>query len=204
MNNKDKGLVIVFGALAVAGVLWAISASQQKKNALLQLKQKEYDNQVLKTNYLNLLQEYLKNQKTLPNSIKEQLIYLRKQYVGIQDDVANELKGIVELVDSGKEELAIANLTKIIENILKEKYVEEHIVQSEDDCPALHKMIEKAKSLDWITERAFHFSMALKDERNMAFHEINPTVSKNEKIILFLAGIELIYNLKGFKRQTLS
>lgn len=202
MNNKD--FAVILGALSIGGILWAVSEKRQKKYLMEQLKQKEHYNNVLKSNYLQLLQEYLNKQKTLPDAIKEQLIQIRNQYVGIQDDIANELKNVVGLIDAGQEEIAIANLTKIIENLLKEKYVEMNIVKDKSECPVLHKMIEKAKTLNWITERAFHFSMALKDERNTAFHEINPAVSKNEKIILFLAGIELIYNLNGFKRQNLS
>lgn len=198
MNDKD--FTIILGALAIGGVLWAVSENQQKQNVIKQLMQKEHDNNVLKSNYLQLLQEYLNKQKNLSNAVKEQLIQIRDQYVGIQDDVANELKKVVGLIDAGQEEIAIANLTKIIENLLKEKYVEKNIVKDKSQCPVLHKMIEKAKSLNWISERAFHFSMALKEERNATFHELNPSVSENEKIILFLSGIELIYNLKGFTR----
>lgn len=204
MGMDSKDYAIIFGALAIGGVLWALSERRQKLNVQTQLMQQRKDNQVLRTNYLHLLQEYLDKQQALPDSIKEQLILLRKRYLGIQDDVANELKGIVELIDAGKEEIAIANLTKIVENILKEKYVEERIVAEKSDCPVLHKMIEKAKSLNWITDRAFYFSMALKDERNTTFHELAPQINKNEKIIFFLSGIELIYNLKGFERQIIS
>lgn len=198
MNDKD--FTIILGALAVGGMLWAVSEKRQKQNFIVQLRQKEYYNNILKSNYLQLLKEYLNKQKTLPDAIKEQLIQIRNQYVGIQDDVANELKNVIELINAGQEEMAIADLTKIIENLLKEKYVKENIVDDKSKCPVLHKMIEKAKSLNWISGRAFHFSMALKEERNMTFHELNPSVSKNEKIILFLSGIELIYNLKGFAR----
>lgn len=147
-----------------------------------------------------MLQHYLENQKSIPSEIKQQLIELREKYSGLQDDVAIELMKIVELLNDDKEEIAIEKLTKVIENLLKEKFVAEQKAKDKRSCPKLFKMLESALEFKWISKNEFYISCFLKDERNEEAHDLAVKFPTNWKYISFLAGIELLYNLKGIKR----
>lgn len=57
--------------------------------------------------HLKHLQVYLEKNKDLPSEVKEQLLRLRNEYQGINDDVAIEFSSIVKLIQSGKDEIAI-------------------------------------------------------------------------------------------------
>jgi hypothetical protein len=191
--SKSNIWIVILLALAVGGFIWAIDENNKRKIFEKKLVQKE-------TDYLTLLQSFLENRKTIPNEIKQQLIQLRERYTGLQDDVANKLKIIVELLEEGKEEIAIEKLTTVIENLLKEKFVAEQKAKDKKSCPILFKMLETALALNWISKHEYYVSCFLKDQRNEEAHEITAKFPTNWKYIAFLAGIELIYNLKGIKR----
>jgi hypothetical protein len=184
----------ILAALAIGGFIWAIHENQKAQTLQLQLKQKE-------TDYLNLLSAYLNQRTTLPEEIKKQLIHLRERYSGLEDSVSIELKSIIELIEIDKEEIAIEKLTKVIEYILKEKYVSEGKADHKSKCPKLFKMLESALEFKWISKHEFNFSQLLRDNRNEEAHELAVQFPTNWKYIAFLAGIELLYNLKGLKRN---
>ena len=190
---KVNPWLIIFGALAAAGFIWAYNEHTKRKELEQELSKKDND-------YLKLLQHYLENQKSIPAEIKQQLIELRKKYSGLQDDVANKLKVIIELIEDDKEEIAIEKLTTVIENLLKDKFVAEQKVKDRRSCPKLFKMLESALEFKWISKHENYVSYFLKDERNEEVHELTAKFPTNWKYISFLAGIEIIYNLKGIKR----
>lgn len=192
MSSKNFWLFL-FAALAIGGFIWAIDEKTKRQKVETKLKEKEKD-------YLKLLSDYLSKHKGLPDEIKTQLIHLRDKYAGLQDDVAIELKTIVELIETGKEEIAIEKLTKIVEHLLKEKYISNGHAKDKRSCPKLYKLLEEALKLKWISRHEFHFSMFLKEERNQEAHEIATKFPANWKYISFLAGIEILYNLKGIPR----
>lgn len=193
MSSKKNIWIFIFVALAIGGFIWAIDEKTKRQVAENKLKQKEDD-------YLKLLASYLERTKDIPDEIKKQLYHLRDKYVGVHDDVAIELKSIIELIESKKEEIAIEKLTKIIENLLKEKFVEEGQAKDKRSCPKLFKLLEKALELKWISKHEFYVSNFLKDKRNDEAHELAVRFPVNWKFIAFLAGIEILYNLKGIKR----
>lgn len=184
----------ILTALAIGGFLWAIHENQKSQSLQLQLQQKE-------TDYLNLLSAYLNQRTTIPDEIKTQLIHLRERYSGLEDALSIELKSIVELIEIGKEEIAIEKLTKVIEHILKDKYVSEGKAVNRSKCPKLYKMLESALEFKWITKHEFNFLQLLRESRNEEAHELAVQFPTNWKYIAFLAGIELLYNLKGLKRN---
>jgi hypothetical protein len=192
MSNQRTWLLIL-GALAIAGFIWAIDEKNKRKALNEHLNVKNQD-------YLKLLHSYLEDKKSLPNEIKEQLIHLREEYIGLQDDVAIELKTIIELIDSNKEEIAIEKLTKVIENLLKEKYIAEGKAKDKRSCPKLFKLLELALNLNWISKHEHLVATILKDKRNDEAHELAVKYPSNWKYIALLSGIELIYKLKGVKR----
>ena len=109
--SNNKIWAVLLASLAIAGFIWAINEKTKRITAEVKLKQKEGD-------YLMLLSKFLESRKDLPQKIKDQLINLRKDYVGINDAVAIRLKEVVELIEEGKETIAIEKLTLIIENLL--------------------------------------------------------------------------------------
>src|ERR1035437_3825350 len=145
MSENKNIWVFIFAALAIAGFIWAIDEQTKKIIAQNKLKQKEDD-------YLKLLASYLEKTKDIPEEIKKQLYHLRDKYVGIHDEVAVELKTIIELIETKKEEIAIEKLTKIIENLLKEKFIEEGQAKDKNSCPKLFKLLEKALEFKWISK----------------------------------------------------
>ena len=189
MNKNDITSIIIL-SLAIAGFMWAINEKTKRIAMQERLASKEGD-------YLVLLSHYLENKNQLPIEIKEQLIRLRAEYIGINDDVANKLQIVIELIQNKKEEIAIEKLTAIIENLLKIKYQKKH---KDKKIPNLYTLLVKAKEWGWITAHQFSFSLFLKDKRNEEAHEISAKFSKNDKYIAFLAGIEIIYKLNGIKR----
>ena len=138
--KKESLLLIAIGALFIGGIMWALT--DENKRLRNQIYKEEEEKDKIKKDYLNLLKDYLTKNKSLPESVKAQLLDLKEHYVGIQDDIAIELNNIVELIRMGKEELAVATLTKIVENLLKDRYVEEHIVETRDKCPNFHQMLK--------------------------------------------------------------
>jgi len=191
-NSDDSGWNFLLGCLAVGGFIWAIN-ERNKVNELNNALQKS------QTNYLNLLNDYTKHQNSFTEEIKSQLIDLRANYEGINDNVAVELKSITDLIESGQEETAIAKLTKVIENLLKEKYVAEGKANDNKSCPQLFKMLQEALTFNWIDQNEYHFSNLLREQRNKEAHELAVKFPKNWKYISFLSGIEIIYKLKGFR-----
>lgn len=191
-DSKTWNIILV--ALAIAGFLWALDEHLKKNEFKKLLEQKDHD-------YLKLLNKYLENKTSLPEEIKEQIVHLREKYIGLQDDVAIELKTIHDLIEAKKEEIAIEKLTKVIEHLLKEKYIAEGKAKDKRSCPKLFKLLEHALAFNWITKHEYHVSFILREQRNDEAHELAVKFPANWKHIAFLAGIELIYNLKGIKRD---
>lgn len=191
--SKVNPWIIFFGALAAGGFIWALN-ERTKKNLVIKQANK------LEKDYLQLLAVYLEKQPDIPDEIKQQLIRMRGKFIGINDDIAIELKTIIELIEDNKEEIAIEKLTKTIENILKEKLLDEGHIKEKVFTPVLYEMLKKARDLKWISNNEFHFSCFLKDERNIEAHKLATRFPDNWKYISFFAGIEIIYNLKGISR----
>lgn len=191
-NHNNDDLNFFLGALAVIGFIWAINERNRANELSIALNNNQ-------NNYLKLLNEYTKKQPSFSDEIKNQLVDLRNNYEGINDAVAMELKAISELIEKNHEEIAIAKLTKVIENLLKEKHIQEGKAKDEKSCPQLYKMLENALELNWISKHEFNFSNLLREQRNQESHELAVKFTTNWKNISFLSGIEIIYKLKGFK-----
>jgi hypothetical protein len=193
-TNNDSGMNFLLGCLALGGFVWAIN----EKNRANQLSSAL---QASQTSYLKLLNDYTKHQSNFTEEIKRQLVELRKNYEGINDSVAIELKSITELIEGGQEETAIAKLTKVIENLLKDKYIAEGKASDTRSCPQLFKMLQGALNFNWIDQNEYNFSNLLREQRNQEAHELAVKFPENWKYISFLSGIEIIYKLKGFRNN---
>lgn len=184
---------IILGALAVLGFLWAIDEHFKRIDVKKRLDEKEDD-------YLKLMNKFLENRHSLPDEIKEQILHLRENYIGLQDDVSIELKTIHELIEQGKEEIAIEKLAKVIEHLLKDKFIAAGKAKDKRSCPKLFRLLELALEFNWITKHEHLVSTILREQRNDEAHELAVKFPTNWKFIAFLSGIELIYKLKGIKR----
>ncbi|AWM12551.1 hypothetical protein DI487_00795 [Flavobacterium sediminis] len=193
-TNNDSGMNFLLGCLALGGFVWAIN----EKNKVSQLTSALQKSQ---TSYLKLLNDYTKHQSSFTEEIKRQLVELRKNYEGINDAVAIELKSITELIEGGQEETAIAKLTKVIENLLKDKYIAEGKASDTKSCPQLFKMLQGALNFNWIDQNEYNFSNLLREQRNQEAHELAVKFPENWRYISFLSGIEIIYKLKGFRNN---
>lgn len=136
---------------------------------------------------LILLNEYLKQQnQTLPEPIKQYVIRLKEQYIGVNEKVAKELNNIENLINTGQDEQALQGLSKIVENLLKEKYKQECSSEKEDKkIPTYHKLLEYAKEHTWISEDSFCFCNKLKNVRNKLTHELAAKLDDDTKAEMF-------------------
>lgn len=143
--------------------------------------------------------EILKTKKDIPVSIKEQLEYLAEEYAGLDEDVAEKLHVVQELLETDKPEIAIEKMAVIVEELLKEKYVAEGKAKDKRSCPKLFKLLEHAKEFKWISKGQFYISNFFRELRDLEAHELGTKFTGNEIVIAFLSGIEIIYSLKGIK-----
>lgn len=185
-----KGKDIALGTVTiVAGILIYLLISEK---ALNKLKEKEIKN--LKKEKKDLLLKSLNNKEQIPNEIKRQIIELINNYNGVEDDICNELISVLELIEIGQEIKAIKDLTKIIENLLKEKYEKENDSKSKKFVP-LAKLIDYAKESNFFNQKEYNTACILRDFRNEESHNLNVTDTRNMIMASMLGGIELIFRI---------
>lgn len=192
MTKKETILTICLGVVLAIGLvlLWDKDMENKTLKSKLKLSQE---------NELKLLNEYLKqHNQTLPESIKQYVIRLKEQYKGIDERVVKELEEIENFINTGKDEQALQGLSKIVENLLKEKYKQESFSEPEKKkTPTFHKLLEYAKEQHWISEDSFVFCSELKSIRNTLTHELAIKLDDDTKTRMFFGSIGVIYELKG-------
>lgn len=196
MNKKETILTVCLGLALVIGLVFVWKKDKENKILKTRLKLAE-------ENELGLLNEYLKQHKqTLPEPIKQYVIRLKEQYAGINEKVAKELEGIETLINAGQDEAALQGLSKIVENLLKDKFVQECSSEKEEKkIPTYHKLLEFAKEHKWISEDSFCFCNKLKNVRNKLTHELDTKLDDNTKAEMFFGSIGIIYELKGIPNE---
>lgn len=196
MTKKETILTICLGVLLIIGLihLW----NKDLENETLKFKLK-----ISEENELRLLNEYLKqHNQTLPESIKQHVIGLKAQYKGIDARVVKELEEIESFINTGKDEQALQGLSKIVENLLKERYKQESSSEPEKKKTlTFHKLLEYAKEQHWISENSFVLCSELKNIRNTLTHELAIKLDDNIKAKMFLGSIGVIYELKGIPNE---
>tara|TARA_B100001115_G_scaffold182173_1_gene177844 strand:+ start:574 stop:1143 length:570 start_codon:yes stop_codon:yes gene_type:complete len=185
-----KGKDIAIGVLTIiAGVLILLLIDEQNRS-----KKKDLKIKGLRKQNKDLLTRTLKEKEQIPEDIKSQLIKLIDQYEGVEENVCNELIGVLALIEIGQEVKAIKDLAKIIENLLKEKYKEEKPFKGKKFIP-LAKLIEYAKSKSFFNDREYNTACILRDFRNEESHQLNVNDSRNMTTLALIGGIELIVRL---------
>jgi hypothetical protein len=140
---------------------------------------------------IELLKQSLKNKNQIPEDIISQILTLINEYKGIEEDIYNELLGVLDLIKVGQEIKAIKDLTKIIENLLKDKYKNEEKFKGQKFVP-FAKLIEYAKELEFFNLKEYNIACILRDFRNEESHQLNVTDTRNMINIALVGGIELI------------
>jgi len=197
--NKNAIIIVVI-VLAIGLSIWGISEHTKRIKLEDDLDEKDKELEEKDKDYLKLLSQYLKDRKELPKDIREKLVRLKEEYNEIAPEIAKKLQVVIELLFDGKDEIAIEKLGLIVENLLKDKYKEEGLKKDNKGFPRFADLLKKAKELKWINPNHYFLSMFLKEKRNEEAHELTAKFSENDKIIAFLSGIEVIYQLKGVKR----
>ena len=120
MNNKQAFFVgLGIGLIALALFWWIKEQEILAKDKSLD--EKDDRIQELELNNLTLIREILKQDTSLSQIVKDQLLHLISNYEIKNKNVADELKAVVSLIEIGEYEKAIMAITKIIEVILKNK-----------------------------------------------------------------------------------
>lgn len=199
-NEENDSNAVLWIAL-IGAVIYGLSKNKQNNELKAVLAIKEQRIQYIENEYLKLLQAYMAKVNELPLGVKEQIDYLIQHYKGIDTDISEELIRILKMVENGQQSEAILKLTKVVENILKDKFVKENIYDSKHKCPSLFEMVKQAFSRNWITKREEKFIDLIRDPRNEEAHSLNVVFNPNEFFIYLLSGIEILHTFKGIRRE---
>ncbi len=196
MNKKETILTVCLGVFVVIGLVLIWKKDKENKLLKTQLKLAE-------ENELGILNEYLKlHKQTLPEPIKQYVIRLKVQYVGVNEKVAKELNDIETLINTGQDEQALQGLSKIVENLLKDRYKQENLSEpGKKKIPTFHNLLEYAKEQHWISQESFMFCSELKNVRNILTHELAAKLDDALKTRMFFGSIGVICELKGIPNE---
>ena len=198
---KKDHLLIGGGVIFIILLIWLSMELDEKKRL-------NEENEALKKDRLKLIREYLKIAKEIPTEIKAQLEKLVLEYEDLDNKVAKELLDVLNLIEQKMETKAIASLAKIIENLLKDKFAPEMLKGKFTDKTEFEmkkkrikffKIVEFAKSENFLSEHEYNLTNLLRDFRNKESHELSVELGKNWRTIAFLTGIEIVFKIKGKK-----
>lgn len=162
------------------------------KSDNIQLKKKLSDSERSK---IELMKKYIKDCKDVPKEMARQLEELKVLLSKSRPDIADELGVVAELLAAGHNEIAVEKLTKCLENILKNKVIEEGLEKSKQGFPPLQKLLEIAKNQKWLSAHHYNFFLFIKEMRNQEAHEVGYELGKNEVYIAFFSAIEIMSSL---------
>jgi len=197
MNNNNKTILFVIGAVAAIVIVWLVLDSIDKKQKLLDL-QKRNDE---KDDINKKLQATIEESKDIPIEVKKQLEALVERYNNVDNDVRQELMTASSLIEIKEYTKAIAVLTKIIENLLKEKYSNDEAFKNKMKkkiFPALKDYLDHAKDMKFLTPEEYHFANGLREIRNDDAHDLNTKKTKLLTSSAFLSAVDLILKMSKF------
>lgn len=200
-----KEIFIAGGTAAIVILLLVLCLNHKKvvsSNFLLKkkIKELEEDKKLLQEDKLRIFHEYTKIAKEIPSEIVAQIEKLISDYQDIDEAIAKELIQVLELIREKKETKAIAALTKIIENLLKDQFGDKMIAEKKKKNITLYNLITFAKTKEFFTDLEYSLLQQLRKLRNKESHELAVTLSKNDRTMAFVTGIEIIFKLSGMKK----
>jgi DNA repair exonuclease SbcCD ATPase subunit len=194
MNNNS--LLKIWGAVAAIAIVWLILDNRRQNAELQELLRKNEE----KDDINEKLKEKIEESKDIPDSVKKELEELIQQYKDIDADVSRELMAASSLIEIKEYPKAIFTLTKVIENLLKEKYSKSQAFSDWKKSkgkgnPTFADFIEFAKEENFISKDEYHFAKALKEIRNEEGHELNVVKSSIITASSFLLALGFILKL---------
>ncbi len=188
---KAKDILLGLIGLIALILLWAFidekKRSKLKDNIIDRLTK---ENEEIKSAYLGLLEEFLKEQPEIEPSILRELQRAKSELDELDTSTHIELNSIIRHVASKEYAKGVRDLTKIVEVKLKEK-VEKDVTFKKQK--KLHFLLEHAKHCKWITNQEFENAMQLKEIRNKESHELNVQITALDAGLSVFAGIKVLY-----------
>ncbi len=207
MSNNNKAILYVVGAVAALVIVWLVLDNMNKKIEIADLKKRNDE----KNDVNKKLQATIEESKDIPADVKKQLEALIEKYNNVDNDVRQELIAASSLIEIKQYPKAIGVLTKIIENLLKEKYSNDEAFKEKTKkkpFPALKDFLDHAKADNLITPDEYHFANGLREIRNDDAPDLNPKKSKLLTSSAFLCAVDLIlkisFKISGFKKKILT
>ncbi|KJS04687.1 MAG: hypothetical protein VR77_10700 [Flavobacteriales bacterium BRH_c54] len=196
--SNNKTVFYVIGAVAGLVIIWLVLDRMEKNLKITELDKKNKE----KDDINKKLQETIEESTEIPLEVKKQLEKLIQQYQNVDNDVTQELMSASSLIEIKEFSKAIGVLTKIIENLLKEKYSSDTVLINKAKkkgrkAPALVDFIEHARDEKFITPEEFHFANGLRELRNGDAHILNPKKTKMLTSSAFLSAVDLILKISA-------
>lgn len=197
MNNKT--IIASAGVLFVVGIL-IIYCIMREENTLLKAENEDLEdkNRKLETDRILLIKDSLQRNNDVSDIIKEQLIDLGNQFEKLSPPITRQIRRSLEMIHLGHKEAAIADLAKVMENLLKHRY-EHHtgfIKWVDKKQKSFHNYLEycfrEEKKID---EVEYKFYAAVKTIRNKDAHDLNTTFDDNLSNVGILSAINGITKL---------
>ncbi len=189
---KKNNVLLIGIALVAAALIYYLIENNRK------LKFQENRIKELEENKIQLIKDSL-SKSALTEEIKNQVLELINEYKDIDEDISNELISVLSLIGIDQIEKAIKDLAKIIENLLKDNFLNDEKFKNKKFV-SLGKLIELAKESGLFNNKEYNAVCVLKEFRNEESHELNVKYGSNWQMIGLLGGIEIIFKLKGEKR----
>lgn len=196
MKSSSKTIMYIVGAVASIVMVWLILDNIDMKEKLSDLKKRSDE----KDEINKKLQQTIEESKDIPIEVKKQLEDLIERYHNVDNDVREELLKVSSLIEIKEYTKAIGVLTKIIENLLKEKYSNDALFKEKmgkKAFPALKDYLDYAKENKLISSKDFHFANGLREIRNEDAHDLNPQNSKLLTSSAFLHAVDLILKISS-------
>lgn len=189
MKGKNIFWIIIGGFFLL--LLWLLRQETKKREVAEKIAANAIgERDFYKSKYLNLLESKL-IESDAPNEIIKELESLMNHFDKIDIKVHEQLNTIIKLLNDGYKEKAILDLTKVIENLLKDTF--EKIEGKKGK--KLYQLLEYARDKNWIKPHEFAFSELIRSIRNKEGHELNNTIDNRTAYLAIFSGIEIIYKI---------
>lgn len=139
-------------------------------------------------NIKSMLNSILKSTEDIPKEIQEDILELINLCEDIDEDFVKHLKDLPKLMEEKRLYKTIAQLAKIIENLLKKLYANDNEIKNN---ATLNELIEHAKKKGVINEKEFLKLNILRKERNEEAHDINMEEENSEHLFSIVCGIKI-------------
>lgn len=156
--------------------------------------------------YVGEISEVIESDDEIDFKVRAKLRKLVDQYESIDPLVSKELKVAINLIKAKEHSQATFSLTKIVENLLKDKYSEDQNFLSfisekygrRIRSPHFHHFLEYAQVSGDFEKEESHFAKGIKEFRNQVAHNLGTQKSNSLIHTAMYASLCLIFKLGGF------